>query len=81
MNTKKFFYGLMTLAVLALAACSGDSDNGLYDSVDKSKITKGPDGVDKSKITKGPDAVDKSKITKGPDAVDKSKITKGPDGK
>lgn len=67
MNTKKLIYALLTVAVLSLAACSNDSDNGLYDSVDKSKITKGPDAVDKSKITKGPDAVDKSKITKGPD--------------
>ena len=68
MNTKKFIYGLMTVAILSLAACSNDSNDGLYDSVDKSKITKGPDGVDKSKITKGPDSVDKSKITKGPDS-------------
>ena len=56
MNTKKFIYGLMTVAILSLAACSNDSNDGLYDSVDKSKITKGPDSVDKSKITKGPDS-------------------------
>lgn len=79
MNTKKFIYGLMTVAVLSLAACSNDSDNGLYDSVDRTKVTKGPDAVDRSKITKGTDGVDRSKVTKGTDAVDRSKVTKGTD--
>lgn len=80
MNTKKLFYGLLTVAVLTLAACSNDSSDALYDGVDKTKITKGSDGVDKTKITKGTDGVDKTKISKGTDAVDKTKITKGPDG-
>lgn len=80
MNTKKLFYGLLTLGVLTLAACSNDSNDALYDGVDKTKITKGPDAVDKTKITKGPDGVDRTKVSKGTDAVDKTKITKGPSG-
>ena len=39
MNTKKFIYGLMTLAILSLAACSNDSDNGLYDSIERKDVT------------------------------------------
>lgn len=65
-TTKKFFYSLMAICVLGLSACSSDSEDGLYDSVDRTKITN-PDknSVDRTKIT-NPDkkeSVDRTKIT------------------
>jgi hypothetical protein len=48
---------------LSISSCSSNLDDSAYDSVDKTKITKGPDAVDKTKITIGPRGVDKTKVT------------------
>jgi hypothetical protein len=70
MNTKKILFGILTMGILTGAACTTDNADVYEQSVDKTKITKGPkkQAVDKTKITKGPSkqAVDKTKITKGP---------------
>lgn len=79
MNTKNLILGLLFIGGVALSSCSSDYSDTEYDSVDKTKITKGPNSVDKTKVTKGPNSVDKTKVTKGTDAVDKTKITTGPE--
>ena len=68
MNTRKLFYGLMSVGVLGFTSCTSETLENSYESVDRTKITKGTDAVDRTKITKGTDAVDRTKITKGTDA-------------
>ena len=68
MNTKKVFLGLILVVGLQAVSCTSDSSDTSIYSVDKTKVTKGPDAVDKTKVSKGTDAVDKTKVSKGTDA-------------
>ncbi|MBC2840619.1 hypothetical protein [Robiginitalea sp. SC105] len=70
MNTRKFFYAFLTMAILSVAACSNDSGDELYEGVEKSKIKipgrDNSDSVEKSKIKipgrNDTQSVEKSKI-------------------
>lgn len=67
MNTRKFFFGLLTVGILTMAACTSDNSE-IYEqqSVDKRHITKSnKQSVDKRHITKSnKQSVDKRHITK-----------------
>ncbi len=74
MNTKKFFYGLLTVAVLTLAACSNDSDNGIYDGVDRTDVT--PDrAVDRTDVTPDRGSINRTDVTPDRKSVDRTDVT------
>jgi len=66
MNTRKFFFGLLTVGILTMAACTSDDTEVYEQSVDKRHITKSnKQAVDKRHITKdNKQSVDKRHITK-----------------
>ena len=71
MNTKKFFYGVLTFLVLFLAACTSNTaeDDELYErGIDKKDIIL--DGIDKKDIII--DNIDKKDIIL--DAIDKKDV-------
>ena len=65
MNTRKFFYGILTCAILMGVGCTADNDD-LYESgVDKSKVRiNNSYSVDKSKVRINNDtqSVEKDKV-------------------
>ena len=53
MNTKKILFGILTMGILAIAACTSDNSEVYEQSVDKRHITKSnKQSVDKRHITK-----------------------------
>ncbi|MGB5316287.1 MAG: hypothetical protein WBN56_09815 [Robiginitalea sp.] len=53
MNTRKLFFGILTIGILTGAACTADSNELYEQSVDRTKITKdNKQSVDRTKITK-----------------------------
>ena len=74
MNARKILYEILTIGILAGAACTTDSDGDAYESsIDRDKVVKGPDtkSIDRDKVVKGPSK----------NAIDRDKVVKGPDGK
>ena len=64
MNMKKIIFPLLAFSIIGLSACSDNSDDGLYEGVDRTKITI-PKAVDRTKITiPKTESVDRTKITK-----------------
>ena len=73
MNTKRFIYSLMTIAVLTLAACSNDSDNGLYEGINRTDVT--PDrAINRTDVT--PErAINRTDVTPDRASVNRTDIT------
>lgn len=63
MNTKKLFFGLLTLGVLTLAACSNDADNGLYEGIDRTDVTPDRKGIDRTDVTPDRKGIDRTDVT------------------
>lgn len=63
MNTKKLFYAFLTVAVLGLAACSNDSDNGLYEGVNRTDITPDRKGINRTDVTPDRKGINRTDVT------------------
>jgi len=66
MNTRKLFFGILTIGILTGAACTSDNDDSYEQSVDRRHITKdNKNSVDRRHITKdNKNSVDRRHITK-----------------
>jgi len=75
MNTKKFIYALLTVAVLGLAACSNDSDSGLYEGVNRTDITPDRKGVNRTDITPDRKGINRTDVTPDRNSVNRTDVT------
>ena len=63
MNTKKFLYGILTIATLSLAACSQDSDGGLYDGIERKDVTPDRKGIERKDVTPDRLSIERKDVT------------------
>ena len=63
MNTKKILYGILTIATLSLAACSNDSDNGLYDGIERRDVTPDRKGIERKDVTPDRLSIERRDVT------------------
>ena len=71
MNTKKVFYGLFAIGIMMAASCTSDSNDGLYESIDRDKVRK-LQKIDRDKVRRL--NVDRDKVRKL--SIDRDKVRK-----
>jgi len=63
MNTKKILYGILTIATLSLAACSNDSDSGLYDGIERKDVTPDRNNIERKDVTPERNSIERKDVT------------------